>query len=314
MNIVVALGGNAILQEGEKGTYAEQMRNISSTAAHLVKLVKHGNNVVITHGNGPQVGDILLRYELSKNQLPVMPLHVCGGESQGMLGYMISQAMSTALAKAGVKKDVACILTRTIVDTNDNAFKRPSKPIGPFYTKYKANALSKKYGWSIVQEGKMYRRVVPSPKPVEILELDTIKNIIANGTVLVCTGGGGVPVVWRSGVYTGIDAVIDKDLSSSLLAKKLDADMFIILTDVKNVMLDYGKKTARRLSRISSDECYGYLSRKKFEEGTMAPKIRAAADFASFTGRHAVITSIENAEKAVLGKAGTIIYKHNKRK
>jgi carbamate kinase len=307
MNILVALGGNAILRENEKGTFEEQNANIATTAKHLLKLIKKGHNIVVTHGNGPQVGDILLRYELSRKVLPTMPLHVCGGESQGMMGYMIGLALSNAMASAGVKKDVACVLTRTVVDPSDPRFKKPSKPIGPFYSKANADKLAEAFGWSLVREGKKYRRVVASPTPVEIVEFDTIRRLMEEGKIVVCAGGGGVPVVRNGSHMEGVDAVIDKDRASSLLASKLHVDRLMILTDVSHVFIDYGKREQRPLLHVNARDCKNYLSEGQFEEGTMMPKVQAAVDFVRTTHGKAVIADLEDAESALAGKAGTTI-------
>ena len=307
MNILIALGGNAILRESEKGTFEEQRSNIRNTARHITKIIKRGHNVVLTHGNGPQVGDILLRYESARAQLPVMPLHVCGGESQGMIGYMIEQEMANELSKAGIRKDVACVLTRTIVDKDDPHFKNPSKPVGPFYQKREAEKLAKVFGWALIREGRKYRRVVPSPMPLEILELDTIRKLMSDGKVVICAGGGGVPVIKERSTLKGADAVIDKDFASSLLARELKVDLFMILTDVDHVFLDYRKKSQRKLTRVGVEECKAYLADNQFEVGSMKPKIEAAVRFVESTHKNAVITALENADRTIGSGSGTII-------
>jgi carbamate kinase len=307
MKMLIALGGNAILQENEKGTFEEQDANIDNTAKHLAKIIKMGHDIVVTHGNGPQVGDILLRYELSKNNLPVMPLHVCGGESQGMMGYMIAQSIRNELNNIGVEKEVECILTQTIVDKNDEHFKNPSKPIGPFYEKEEADKLSKDLEWTLIIEDNKYRRVVASPIPIDIVEFNTIKHLSSNGDVVICTGGGGVPVIKDGKELKGVDAVIDKDLASSLLAKKLNVDLFIILTDVDHAFLDYKKSTQRVINKMTLQECSKYLSDGQFENGTMKPKIQAAMEFVKATGNKAIITSLANTENAIENNFGTLI-------
>jgi carbamate kinase len=307
MNILIALGGNAILQENERGTFEEQQANIVNTARHITKIIKGGNNVVITHGNGPQVGDILLRYELAKVELPAMPLHVCGGESQGMIGYMMEQAITNELQKESIGKEVVCVLTRTVVGKDDPHFEKPSKPIGPFYEKREADKLAKELGWTLMREDGKYRRVVPSPLPLEIVELDTIKKLMSKGKIVICAGGGGVPVIKEKGSLGGVDAVIDKDLASSLLARKLKVDLFMILTDVDSVFLNYRKKSQRKLTRVNVGECKAYLADGQFEDGTMKPKMEAAMSFVEATGKHAVITALADADKALRGKKGTVI-------
>ena len=309
MNILIALGGNAILQEKEKGTFEEQYSNVENTAKKIAEIIRMGNSVVITHGNGPQVGDIVSMYEWSKDKLPAMPLPVCGAESQGMIGYMIAQALGNELESIGIKKEIGCVLTRTLVDKDDPHFKSPSKPIGPFYDKEESDAITKKYGWTMAKENDKYRRVVASPEPVGIMELDIIKRLHDSGAVVICNGGGGVPVVRNGNAYEGANAVIDKDLASSLLARELDTDMLIILTDVDNVFLGYGSESQKPLGTVSADECSAYIEKGEFGEGTMKPKIEAAISFVRHTGKSAVITSLANAEKAAELKAGTIITK-----
>ncbi len=307
MNVLIALGGNAILQEQQKGTFEEQQANIKNAAKRIIKIIKKGNDVVITHGNGPQVGDIMLRYELAKKELPIMPLHVCGGESQGMMGYMIEQAITNELSAAGIKKDAVCMLTRTLVDADDPRFKNPSKPIGPFYEKSEAAKLKKEHGWTLVALDDKCRRVVPSPLPTGIVELDSIKRLISEGKVVICTGGGGVPVINEGKSLQGVDAVIDKDLASSLLASKLKVDVFMILTDVSHVLINYKKKNQKELGRVTVSECEKLLADNQFENGTMKPKVQAAVNFVKATGNRAVITALEYADKALEGKSGTLI-------
>lgn len=309
MNILIALGGNAILKEKERGTFEEQESNIRGTARRIAAIIKKGHNVIITHGNGPQVGDIMLRYEFAEDALPIMPLHVCGGESQGMMGYMIEQAVANEVRRAGMTKETACVLTQTVVDRRDPRFKSPSKPIGPFYRKAEADRLSKKYGWTMAGKGTEYRRVVPSPIPVEIMEFKTIRRLFLDGTVVVCTGGGGVPVIRKGASFKGVDAVIDKDFGSSLLARKLGVDLFMILTDVDHVYLDYGKKGQRALGKMSLKDCGRYLAENQFGNGTMKPKVEAAMAFVKATGNPAVITSLGKAELALDDGVGTRIVK-----
>ncbi len=307
MNILIALGGNAILKENEKGTFEEQYCNISSTAKKIAEIIHMGNNVIVTHGNGPQVGDIVSLYEWSKDRLPAMPLSVCGAESQGMMGYMIAQALDNEIRSAGIEKELACVLTRTAVNPDDPHFLKPSKPIGPFYSKEESDEIAKKYGWDMLKENDGYRRVVASPIPIDIIEFKAIKRLYEAGAVVVCVGGGGVPVVAKGMAYEGVNAVVDKDLASSLLARKLGADMFVILTDVDSVLLGYGKKEQIALGNVKLSDCERYMESGEFQEGTMKPKVEAAIEFVKATGKPAVITSLANAEKAVEFKAGTII-------
>lgn len=309
MKILIALGGNAILKQNERGTFREQQANVIRTARQIARIIKQGHEAVITHGNGPQIGDILLRYEMAKKQLPVMPAHICGGESQGMMGYMIAQEITNELHRAGIKKEAVCLLTRTIVSSRDPNLRNPSKPIGPFYGKAQAEKLAREYGWKLISEGNEYRRALPSPLPLRIVELEAIRNLASSGYVVVCAGGGGIPVIGKGAMLKGLDAVIDKDLASSLLARDLDADLLMILTDVSHVFINFRKKSQKELHRIKVQELERYLANGEFEEGTMKPKVEAAISFVKQTGKSAVITSLENAETALSGKACTIITK-----
>jgi carbamate kinase len=311
MEVLIALGGNAILKENDKGTFEEQYSNVMETVKKISEIIKIGHNVVITHGNGPQVGDIVSMYEWSRERLPAMPLPVCGAESQGMIGYMITQALSNELNMAEINKDVACILTRTLVDKKDPNFRSPSKPIGPFYSRKEAEAIAKQYGWTMAKENDKYRRVVASPLPIDIAELSTIKKLFKSGVVVVCTGGGGIPVAMSKGMLEGVNAVIDKDLASSLLARKLEVDLLVILTDVENVFLNFGTKEQKAIHHMTVKECEKYIKEGQFHKGTMEPKVKAAVEFVKASGKKAVITSLENAEKAVSLNAGTIIEANN---
>ena len=307
MKILIALGGNAILKGSERGTSEEQQANIIRTARQIARIIKRGHDAIITHGNGPQIGDILLRYEIAREQLPVMPVHICGGESQGMMGYMIAQAITNELRRAGAKKEAVCLLTQTVVNSRDPNFKNPSKPIGPFYEKAQAQKLAREYGWKLIPEGEKYRRAVPSPVPLEIVELEAIRKLVSSGYAVVCAGGGGVPVIRRGSALQGIDAVVDKDFASSLLARNLNTDLLMILTDVSHAFINFRKRGRMELHRIKVQEAEKYLAEGQFEEGTMKPKVQAAIDFVKHTGKSAVITSLENAEIALSGKACTII-------
>lgn len=307
MRVLLALGGNAILKEGERWTYELQRQNIDAATKRIAGIIGRGHSVIITHGNGPQVGGILLRNELARKRLPPMPLHICGGESQGMLGYMLAQSLANQLNRSGIENEVVCVLTQTVVSASDPGFRKPAKPIGPFYSKSEAEKLAKEYGWAIVKEAGRYRRVVASPAPVSIVELGALRSLFSQGKIVVCAGGGGVPVVRHGRILKGVDAVIDKDLASSLLARLLEVDMFVMLTDVPGVFLNYRKKGEERLALLTVGECQRYLSDGQFGEGTMKPKIEAALGYVRATGNDAVIASLAQAEGAVLGTAGTRI-------
>lgn len=310
MKILVSLGGNAILQHGQKGTAEEQARNLENTAKHLARLIRRGERIAITHGNGPQVGNILLQNEIAKDTLPSMPLDVCGAESQGLIGYLLQRAMRAELDGSGLKTPVAAIVSQTLVDPNDPAFKNPTKPVGPFYTKQEATDLERLKRWRMISDsGRGYRRVVPSPKPLDILERETIIRLFEARTIVISGGGGGVPVVKeKDGRLRGVEAVLDKDRTSALLAKIIGVETLLILTDVEKVAVNYGKPNQKVLDKMTVEECEKYLAEGQFPSGSMGPKIESAVTFLSNgTGNRAIIASLEKAEEALDGSAGTTI-------
>jgi carbamate kinase len=306
---VVALGGNAILKHKEKGTAEEQFANVHEACTHLVELVKEHHHLIVTHGNGPQVGDILLQNELSRNMLPPMPLDVCGAESQGMIGYMLQQSLDNALKESGIRIPVITILTQTLVSRDDPAFSHPSKPIGPFYTAMEASTLRKERGWQVIDDsGRGFRRVVPSPRPVSIIEGKTIKTAFDSGAIVIAGGGGGIPVLAdENGLTHGVEAVIDKDHSAALLATLVGAEVLLILTDVEKVALNFGKADQEDLDRMTMEEAKKYLQEGQFPAGSMGPKVEASIEFLESGGDKAIITSLDLKIEALKGKAGTII-------
>jgi carbamate kinase len=307
--IVVALGGNAILKHKEKGTAEEQFANVREACTHLAELVKEHHHLLITHGNGPQVGDILLQNELSRDTLPPMPLDVCGAESQGMIGYMLQQSLDNMLRSSGMRVPVVTILTQTLVARDDPAFSSPSKPVGPFYTALEASALRKERGWKIINDsGRGFRRVVPSPRPVSILEGKTIKHASDSGAIVITAGGGGIPVIEdEEGYLQGVEAVIDKDHSAALLATLVDAEILLILTDVEKVALNFGKADQQDLNHLNVQEATRYLEEGQFPPGSMGPKVEAAIEFLKAGGKKAIITSLDLKTEALQGRAGTTI-------
>jgi carbamate kinase len=310
MKALVSLGGNAILKHGQKGTAEEQAVNVQNTAKHLAALLRRGERIAITHGNGPQVGNILLQNEIAKETLPPMPLDVCGAESQGMIGYMLQRALSSELESGGPNLPVTTIVSQTLVDAEDPAFKNPTKPVGPFYTSTEARQLRESKGWHIISDsGRGYRRVVPSPTPLDILEKETIIRLFETGTVVISVGGGGVPVIReKNGKLRGVEAVLDKDRTAALLAKILGVETLLILTDVERVFVNYGKPDQRALDRMTVQECRKYLAEGQFPAGSMGPKIESAVSFlADSSGRKVGIASLEMAEEALKGNAGTTI-------
>ncbi len=310
--LVIALGGNA-LQEGKGPATAEaQLEVVEKTSVFIADIIEKGYQVILAHGNGPQVGRIVLQNEHSVDVTPAMPFDVCGAMSQGMIGYHMQQGLAKALRARGNHTGVATVVTQVVVDQNDKAFIAPSKPIGPFYSEQEAKKLQAEKGYSVKEDaGRGWRRVVASPTPVEIVELPEVKCLIDGGFVVITVGGGGIPVVREeNGDLKGTAAVIDKDLASERLAEDLDADALLILTAVEQVCLNYGKPDEKRLSAVTIAEAEQYIEEKHFAPGSMLPKIRAAVQFAgSKPGRRAIITSLDKAVDALNGKAGTVITK-----
>ena len=246
--MLLAVGGNSLIRAGEKGTIAEQRANAQRTAAQIVGLIRAGYRIVLTHGNGPQVGAELLRSERGASQVPGLPLDVCGASTQGEIGYLLQQSLQTELQLAGLHVPVATVLTQCLVSPDDPSMKHPSKPIGPFYSRADAEERKRLFGWEIVEDAaRGYRRVVPSPDPIDIVELEVIRDLVEQGVLVIACGGGGIPVVWSNGKLQGVEAVIDKDRASALLASRLGADLFVISTDTDYVYLDYKKPTQRPL-------------------------------------------------------------------
>ncbi|WP_091586122.1 carbamate kinase [Mesorhizobium qingshengii] len=297
MRIVVALGGNALLRRGEPMTAGNQRANIMRAASVLVELVVEGHSIVITHGNGPQVGLLALQAAATSDG-GTFPLDVLGAESAGMIGYVIEQELGNLLRQ----RLFATLLTQVKVDPHDPAFAHPTKPIGPVYDEATARKLATERGWQIAPDGDKWRRVVPSPKPLAILEASVISFLIERDVIVICTGGGGVPVVARDdGSLCGVEAVIDKDLASSLLARQLKADMLLMLTDVDAVYVDYGTTAAHALGRVTPRE----MSGRNFPAGSMGPKVSAAIEFVEATGRPAAIGKLDDAVEIVRGNRGT---------
>jgi len=306
--LVVALGGNAIQQSGEKGSAGTQFANIGRAMASVAELADRGYRVVLTHGNGPQVGTILLQQAAAEatEGIPAMPMDVAGAMSQGQLGYMMQQCLQNELRKRGRPWPVATVVTQMIVDPNDPAFSNPTKPIGPFYTQEKAAELRAK-GYTVIEDsGRGYRRVVPSPQPAAVDEIYAIRTLVNSGALVICAGGGGVPVVRDSdGLLHGVEAVIDKDMGASLIAQRLDADRLLILTDVERVAINYQKPNQRALECVSVAEMKGYISEGHFAAGSMGPKVQAAVSFVEAGGKEAIITHLHSALAALEGGSGT---------
>jgi carbamate kinase len=308
--VLITLGGNAILPVRGTGTFEEQCAVTRATMQPIACLIRDGAEVVLSHGNGPIVGNILIRNEAARDQIPPMPLDVCGADSQGGIGYMMQQSLQNELRRVGLAdRAVVTIVTQVVVDERDPAFRRPTKPIGPFYTEDRARLLAKEKGWTIVEDaGRGYRRVVPSPKPLEVVEISAIRQIVEDGGVAIAAGGGGIPVSrqWDGSLH-GVEAVIDKDLASSLLARLLGCQTLVIVTGVDRVALRYGKPDQRELERATPDELEGWMEEGHFPPGSMGPKIQAAIEFVRGGGREVVITSPERLTDALEGKTGTLV-------
>ncbi|WP_448521474.1 carbamate kinase [Pseudothermotoga sp.] len=302
---VVAIGGNAVNRPGEKPTAENMLSAIEEAMGYLVDMLDE-YDIVITHGNGPQVGNILIQQEMAKEVIPPFPIDVNDAQTQGSLGYMIVQALRNRLAERGLNREVAALITQIVVDKNDEAFKKPSKPVGPFYTEEEARKLMMEKGWIMKEDaGRGWRRVVPSPKPLDIVEKEVIQMLLKNDVIVVAAGGGGIPVVRENGKLKGIEAVIDKDRASALLAIEINADELIILTGVEKVALNYGKPNQTLLDKLTVEEATKYLKEGHFPAGSMGPKIEAAIDFVSATSRTCLITDMKKLKEALSGKTGT---------
>lgn len=307
---VVAIGGNAILPAGSRGEAEDQRGRLEETSRSLVDMVQAGHRITITHGNGPQVGNLLLQNEGMRSYIPAMPLDVLVAETQAEIGYMIQQALGNEMSHRGLAGTVSCIVTQVVVDARDEAFQKPTKPIGPYYSEGDAQALMREKGWRMVKDpkGNGWRRLVPSPRPLAIVEREVIRRIVHNGTgmdVVIAAGGGGVPVVAHQGGFRGVEAVVDKDLASSVLARDIEADLLVIVTDVPMVALDFGKPTQRFLHGMTVAEAEGYMAQGQFPPGSMGPKVEAAVRFLRKGGARAIITDLPSLGEAVQGRAGT---------
>ncbi len=308
--VVIALGGNAILQAGQRGTHLEQRENIRMAAESIAELVKAGHRVVVTHGNGPQVGNVLIQQEEAVGVVPAMPLDICGAQTQGMLGYLFQQELSNALLRRGITAPVLTVVTQTEVLADDPAFAEPSKPVGPYFTPARAEKSMAEKGWRMKEDAARggWRRVVASPTPVRIVERDSILGLVQGGALVIAAGGGGAPVVRQpDGTLQGVEAVIDKDLAGYCLAGDVQANVFMILTDVKHVAINFGLPEQENLGVVTSEQLRGHQAHGHFRAGSMGPKVEACLRFVEATGGRAVIAALSEALAAAEGKAGTQI-------
>lgn len=304
---IVAMGGHAFMLHGEKGTIEDHQKNASEISSQLMHLVDRNYNLVITHGNGPQVGNLLLMTELTAEQVPPMPLDVLVAQTEGSLGYIMQQAILNQLAKTRRSQRVVTVVTQVLVNRDDPAFLKPSKPIGPFLSKEEAERRSDELGWNIIEDsGRGWRRVVPSPVPQEVVQHRIILDSVTAGHIVIACGGGGIPVIRKQdGTFEGVEAVIDKDLTSSVLASQIKADLLVILTEVPNVYLYYGTPKQRPLGAVTISEMESYEREGHFAEGSMGPKVHAILSFLSKGGKRGLITSPEKLGEALEGRAGT---------
>jgi carbamate kinase len=308
MRVVVALGGNALSPEGGAGDVNEMRAAVAQTSATLAELIERDVTLVVTHGNGPQVGRILLQQEYAADHVPPMPMDVCGAESQGQIGYLLAQELDSELRRRGCDKRVLCLITSVVVEGRDPAFRRPTKPVGPSYERPVAQKIAHETGHVFqIMPDKRWRRVVPSPLPHRFVEQDALLQVIDAGHVVVAAGGGGVPVVEVGDTIRGVEAVVDKDRSAALLARLVCADMLLILTAVERVQVGYGTPDARELEHLSIAEARRLLDSGEFPEGSMGPKVEACCDFIVGGGKRAVIAALHQAAEAVFGRSGTTI-------
>jgi carbamate kinase len=306
---VVALGGNAITQPGQEDTIANQFANTRKSLDGIIELARDGYNLAVTHGNGPQVGNALLRIELARGKAPILPLGVLVADTEGGMGYMIEQSLQNRLRQEGISRPVVTVITQMLVDEHDPAVANPTKFVGQFYTEEESRIFSQTRGWQMKRDAdRGWRRVVPSPKPLKAVNAEVIRNLVDSGVIVVATGGGGIPVyVDNRGLFEGMDAVIDKDLGSAVLGREIGAEVLCILTSVDKVAINYGKPDQRELDECRLAELKKYRDDKHFPAGSMGPKVDAAIEFISRGGKIVAISSFANARKALVGEAGTRI-------
>ena len=307
---VVAFGGNALIRKGQEGTQWEQLENAQETARALIPILRNGFGLVIVHGNGPQVGNILIQVEEAVTKVPPLSLDVCVAMSEGSVGYMLEVAILNELRhRRRGRQGIVTLVTEVVVDQDDPGFRRPTKPIGPFYPRFRAEDLMHKQGWTMIEDaGRGWRKVVPSPRPLEVVQREAIRRAVESGSIVIAGGGGGIPVYrTREGGMRGVEAVIDKDYTASLIASDLRAELFVILTGVEHVSTNFGRPDQKAIRAMDVSEARAHHADGQFPEGSMGPKIRAAIEFVEATGREVLITSSARLVEAVRGKAGTRI-------
>ncbi len=306
---LIAFGGNALLPDSQRGLQEEQMRNAQRAARLMVHVVRKGYELIIVHGNGPQVGNLLIQMEEAVTKIPPFSLDVCDAMTEGSMGFMLEKAIINELRTRSIDKEVATIVTQVVVDREDAAFAEPSKPVGPFYTKYRAQVVAKEKKWMMVEDaGRGYRKVVPSPKPIDVVSKWVIRDLVSAGRIVIAAGGGGIPVIINGrGLFKGVEAVIDKDYVASLIAREVKVDLFIILTGVERVFLDYGTPEERPIDVMTVAQAREYRDQNQFPRGSMGPKIEAAIEYVQAGGQEVLITSASHLKAALLGRSGTRI-------
>jgi carbamate kinase len=306
---LIAFGGNAILPDKQRGLQSEQMKNAQKAAQLMIHIVKKGYDLIIVHGNGPQVGNLLIQMEESITKIPPFSLEVCDAMTEGSMGFMLEKALINELRKNSVDKEVVTLITQVVVDREDPAFHDPSKPIGPFYSEYRASMLKRQKNWKMIEDaGRGYRKVVPSPKPIDVVPKYVIRDLVHAGKIVIAAGGGGIPVIINgNGLFQGVEAVIDKDYTASLIAREAKADLFIILTNVPLVYLNYDKPDQTPLSEVTVELAHEYLAQGQFPPGSMGPKIEAAIEYIQNGGEKVIITSANHLKASLINRSGTKI-------
>jgi len=309
---LIAFGGNAMLPEGSRGVQAEQIRNAEQAARLMVHVVRKGYELIIVHGNGPQVGNLLIQMEEAVTKIPPYTLDVCDAMTEGSMGFMLERAITNELRRNSIDKDVATLVSPVLVDRNDPAFDHPTKPVGPFYTEYRARQLMKDKSWTMVEDaGRGWRKVVASPRPIDVVPKFIIRDLVQAGRVVIAAGGGGIPVILNNrGFYEGVEAVIDKDYAASLIAREAGVDLFVILTGIDRVYIDFGKPSQREAPVLTVDEAKAHLDEGQFPAGSMGPKIRAAIEYIEAGGREVLITTAGQLKAALLRRTGTRIIRN----
>jgi len=306
---LIAFGGNALLPSHQRGLPEEQMRNAQRAARLMVHVVRKGFELIIVHGNGPQVGNLLLQMEEAVTKVPPFSLDVCDAMTEGSMGFMLEKAIINELRTGSIDKEVATIVTQVVVDKEDPAFAEPTKPVGPFYTKYRAQILAREKKWAMVEDaGRGYRKVVPSPRPIDVVPKWIIRDLVSAGRIVIAAGGGGIPIIIDGrGLFRGVEAVIDKDYVAGLIAREVKVDLFIILTGVERVFLDYGTPQERPLDKLTIAEAKEHLEQGQFPRGSMGPKIEAAIEYIQGGGQEVLITSASHLKAALVRRSGTRI-------